>query len=255
VGIDTYDLPSFEIDISPWLGILCDGMSHAFELKLWGMILRPCGGLWVDEKGNQTNGTADQSSTPDPAFKFTPLITSNSSANTSLWAELIAHRTLYHSATITTSSGSRTLSWSQSLSHTNIQNFTPSGYNETLYQLRAGTSTFSPASAYHAPITNTFSYPIGFYQANIIPEDATTTNSTLVADLDRSLLSSSTPILQYLTSPAAFTVPEVLATRQNESCIYFWNNTYYEFAGAIDPAKGTIGETEQWFSYLGPRAG
>lgn len=41
-------------------------------------------------------------------------------------------------------------------------------------------------------------------------------------------------------------------TRQNGSCIYFWNNTYYEFAGAIDPAEGTIGETEQWFSYSGP---
>ena len=46
-------------------------------------------------------------------------------------------------------------------------------------------------------------------------------------------------------------MPNVIATRQNGTCIYFWNNTYYEFAGAIDPAKGTIGETEQWFSYSG----
>lgn len=47
-------------------------------------------------------------------------------------------------------------------------------------------------------------------------------------------------------------MPDVIATRQNGTCVYFWNNTYYEFAGAIDPAKGTIGETEQWFSYSGP---
>lgn len=58
-----------------------------------------------------------------------------------------------------------------------------------------------------------------------------------------------------MASPAIFIVPEILATRQNGSCIYFWNNTYYEFAGAIDPAKGTIGETEQWFSYSGPVTG
>jgi hypothetical protein len=36
VGIDTYDLPSFEIDISPWLGLLCDGKAHTFELKVVG---------------------------------------------------------------------------------------------------------------------------------------------------------------------------------------------------------------------------
>lgn len=70
VGIATYDLPSFEIDISPWLGILCDGKSHQFELKVVGYdsetVLGTVGSnwwitgavfLWMDEKGNQTTGT------------------------------------------------------------------------------------------------------------------------------------------------------------------------------------------------------
>lgn len=43
----------------------------------------------------------------------------------------------------------------------------------------------------------------------------------------------------------------MLATRQNGSCTYYWNNTYYEFAGAIDPAIGTSGATDQWFSFEG----
>jgi len=30
--------------------------------------------------------------------------------------------------------------------------------------------------------------------------------------------------------------------------VYYWNNTYYEYAGAIDPAMGTSGGTEQWYS-------
>lgn len=30
--------------------------------------------------------------------------------------------------------------------------------------------------------------------------------------------------------------------------MYHWNNTYYQFAGAIDPAMGTSGATEQWYS-------
>jgi hypothetical protein len=88
-----------------------------------------------------------------------------------------------------------------------------------------------------------------------VPQDPTTTNSTLIAELDRSLISPTIPILSYLTLPSTYHIPETLATRQNGSCIYFWNNTYYEFAGAIDPAMGTSGATEQWFSSLGPVAG
>ena len=70
VGIDAYDLPSFEIDVSPWLGILCDGNPHSFELKVVGydseMTFGTVGSnwwisgaifLWLDDHGNQTTGT------------------------------------------------------------------------------------------------------------------------------------------------------------------------------------------------------
>jgi len=70
VGIDAYDLPNFEIDISPWLGILCDGNSHTFELKVVGYDSTTTLGtvnsnwwitgsifLWLDKLGNQTTGT------------------------------------------------------------------------------------------------------------------------------------------------------------------------------------------------------
>jgi hypothetical protein len=70
VGIDTYDVPNFEIDISPWLGILCDGKPHTFELKVVGHDQETTLGtvglnwwvsgsvfLWIDEAGVQTTGT------------------------------------------------------------------------------------------------------------------------------------------------------------------------------------------------------
>jgi hypothetical protein len=73
VGIDTYDLPSFEIDISPWLGILCDGMPHSFELKVVGydsvITLGSVNSnwwvsgaifLWIDSTGAQTTGTVSE---------------------------------------------------------------------------------------------------------------------------------------------------------------------------------------------------
>lgn len=61
--------------------------------------------------------------------------------------------------------------------------------------------------------------------------------------------------MPYLTRQTSAEVPELLATRQNGSCIYFWNNTYYQFAGAIDPASGSVGETEQWYSFKGKLGG
>ncbi|RDW92303.1 hypothetical protein BP5796_01697 [Coleophoma crateriformis] len=267
VGIDTYDVPSFEIDISPWLGLLCDGAAHTFELKVLGYDTKTLLGtvgsnwwitgsifIWVDDHGNQTTSTTMQSVTPEPSFNFTPIITtsSNSSTNTSLWVSLTGQRSLSHTSTITTSSGSRALTWSQELSYLNIQNFTSLGHNETLTQLTSGTSQFSPRTSNTSILTNTYSYPITFYQAVTTPADATEANSTLFAILDRSLLSSTTPILAYLTTPTIYTTPAVLATRQNGSCMYYWNDTYYEFAGAIDPAEGTLGMTEQWFSFEGP---
>jgi hypothetical protein len=73
VGIDTYDLPSFEIDISPWLGILCDGAPHSFELKVVGYDSETTLGsvgsnwwvsgaifLWIDSAGTQTTGTVSE---------------------------------------------------------------------------------------------------------------------------------------------------------------------------------------------------
>lgn len=70
VGIDTYDLPSFEIDVSPWLGILCDGKGHSFEIKVVGYDSKTTFGtvgsnwwvsgsvfVWTDQHGNQTIGT------------------------------------------------------------------------------------------------------------------------------------------------------------------------------------------------------
>lgn len=70
VGIDTYDLPSFEIDVSPWLGILCDGQEHSFEIKVMGYDSKTTFGtvgsnwwvsgsifVWTDHQGNQTIGT------------------------------------------------------------------------------------------------------------------------------------------------------------------------------------------------------
>lgn len=226
VGIHTYDLPSFEVDISPFLGRLCDGKSHKFQLKVVGYdtktILGTVGSnwwvtgsifLWLDAAGNQTIATGVKSYNGAPEFQFTPKIRGSAAANTSLWAELQVDRTVRHTSTVTTSSGSRKLTWSQELSYTNIQNFTAKGYNETFYQVTSGSSSFSSYaknSTSTTLITSTYSYPMSFYQAYTAPTNATTTNSTLYAELDHGLSSSSIPILSYLTSPSIYRTPQTV---------------------------------------------
>ena len=38
VGIDTFDLREDEIDITPWLPLLCDGQRHNFTIRVSGLI-------------------------------------------------------------------------------------------------------------------------------------------------------------------------------------------------------------------------
>lgn len=70
VGIDAFDLGSVDVDVSPWLGTLCDGDSHVFELKVVGYdwstntfgtvasnwYASAAVFLWLDDGGTQTTG-------------------------------------------------------------------------------------------------------------------------------------------------------------------------------------------------------
>ena len=70
VGIDTYDVPSFEIDVTPFLGLLCDGAAHTLELKVVGYDSKTTFGtvagnwwvtgtifVWLDRNSDQTTGS------------------------------------------------------------------------------------------------------------------------------------------------------------------------------------------------------
>lgn len=117
-----------------------------------------------------------------------------------------------------------------------------------------------------------FECPLSFFQAYAIPPDkaaATTENSTLYAVLDRSKHETGRTVLTHLVYPrhhphwgdprsssgsnttTTTVAAPFLSTRQNGSCFYVWNNTYYQDAGAIDPADGTRGATAQWFTWAG----
>jgi E3 ubiquitin-protein ligase SHPRH len=155
VGIDTFDLRSPEIDISPFLPLITDGASHSFELKVVGLevldsgeavISNRVGSYWVvsgniflyldhsaDEKfpRNVMFGQAPEVTAPAPTLTTTRnLIQNQTGFNESLAYSVRAERTL----TIK----SNEFVWSQNLSFSNIGLFNQQGLSQQTQQQTSG---------------------------------------------------------------------------------------------------------------------
>lgn len=194
---------------------------------------------------------------PDFELRYETTSFGNGS-NSSLYVELKATRALTHLNTITTSKGDRLLSWHQDHGYANGQNITALGRNETLALDLYYNTTFSSATSVPDESdggqgvdfdgTNLLS----FYQAYAPSPDYTLVNSTMYAVIDQGEGSKGQRVLDNLVYPGddlGIHLSPYYTTRQNGSSFYLWNNTYYENAGPIDPAKGTVGATEQSFEY------
>ncbi|KAH9219736.1 peptide N-acetyl-beta-D-glucosaminyl asparaginase amidase A-domain-containing protein [Leptodontidium sp. 2 PMI_412] len=260
VGIDAYDMPTFDIDVTPWLPLLCDGKPHEFGLKVVAFDstvegnVGPIGEnwwvtgtvfVWLDAHGKQTTGSSIANHTPDPVFDFHPQVTTttpnNITSNSSFYFDLSARRTISIISTICTSSGSKVATWSQSLSFTNIQNMTDSAFNQSLSMLTTGTHTDS-----FSGVKSSYAYPLNLYSSYIIAPSSKVTLSSVLALIDRSLITKGINLLSHLTGLKIGS--ESLSTRQSARSKYYWNATIVE--GTTDDT----GVLEQWFSYAGKSA-
>ncbi|RDW66978.1 hypothetical protein BP5796_09727 [Coleophoma crateriformis] len=256
-GIEAYDLPTFEIDVTPWLPLLCDGAAHTFGLKVVGFDNSVEGKVgtvgenwwvtgnvfvWLDEAGNQTTGSIIESYLPAPAFSYYPQVVTTTSSNgtvsnSSFYFSLSAHRSLSISSTIYTSSGSRSVAWTQELDFLNIQNMTGLAYNQSLAMSSTGSWTSSLSAE-----KSTYSYPLNLFSAYVIAETSATLSSVYTL-IDRSLIQKIINTLPYLTGTSLGV--EDLATRQNASSMYYWNATI------VQGTDADTGTTQQWLSYSG----
>lgn len=260
VGIDTYDLPSFEIDVTTWLSLLCDGQEHTFKIQVVGFDNSSEGKIgvvgqnwwvtgtifvWLDATVNHTVAGNITSKVSAPVFEYVPqldtTVSSNGSiTNQSLWLSLSARRDISISSTITSNNGTKsTVSWNQELYFSNIQNMTNPAYNQSLTMVSSGnySGSFSDGSA------STYSYPLNLYSAYVIAETDDQLSSVFCM-IDRSLLSDATSALPILTGISLGS--ESLATRQNVTSFYAWNETIVEGIEDLDTCHG-----ETWFSYSG----
>ncbi|KAI9812663.1 MAG: hypothetical protein M1826_002785 [Phylliscum demangeonii] len=159
VGIEAFDLREAEIDITPWLPLLCDGNGngHRIEIRVVGIdddgrghgtlsktiannwVVTGKVFVWLDTPGSITTGTAVQHHAPDPRLRLSSSMTRTDGHDSgTLRYQVQAHRHLRHRATIKTSSGEQTASWRQTLDFTTTGHVAAGGAPQLVQQHTRG---------------------------------------------------------------------------------------------------------------------
>ncbi|GJC79778.1 peptide-N4-(N-acetyl-beta-glucosaminyl)asparagine amidase A [Colletotrichum liriopes] len=200
VGIDAFDLRDHEIDISPWLPVLCDGKNHTIGIKVVGLIddgkasaslsnttesswyLVGKVFLWLDDEGSVTTGVVGADTNQDPTIAFSQSVRRNATGfNSTLDYVITVKRDFSITSQVSTQKGNRTAKWSQNLSYSNVGGLYANGYGgiNTFSTIGKETSK-SPGWDYET----TFSYPLYCNTTtSFLPEG----NLTLWAQLDQGL--------------------------------------------------------------------
>lgn len=205
-GIDAFDLREHEIDITPWLPLLCDGLSHTFEIRVAGLkdngidqatLTETVGSYWVvsgkvfifsDRAGYITTGTPPTISLTPPQVRISSSITTNATgANETLTYNTVVTRQLSISSIIRTTHGSKLVTWQQNLDYRNFNAITAQGSTQTTMQNTSG-ADLSPSVAY----ANNYSYPLSVASTfSVFPSGAIGINATLSRGLVYDILGPS----------------------------------------------------------------
>ncbi|KAH7035842.1 peptide N-acetyl-beta-D-glucosaminyl asparaginase amidase A-domain-containing protein [Microdochium trichocladiopsis] len=201
VGIDAFDMREHEIDITPWLPLLCDGNEHTFTIQVIGLVddgssstslstttesswyLTGKVFVWLDSETSVTTGTIPVVSQPAPSIAFSSKITQDAAgANETLEYQIDVSRKFSVTAKVKTEKSEGLVSWSQKLSYSNPGAVTAYGFfnlntlDTTGADASAGSVSGLYASKYHYPLFCNST-------AAIAPEG----NLTLWANLDQGL--------------------------------------------------------------------
>lgn len=173
VGIDAFDLRQHEIDVTPWLPLLCDGANHTFEIRVVGLnddgnghatISESVGSFWVvtgtiflflGRNGSVTTGSQPSiDASPPQIFISSHIDTNSSGANQDLTYTTAVNRHISISSTIKSSNTSRLTSWSQTLSYKSFNKLSDQAYVQYTEQNTTGSDLSSSGYA------NTYTYPL-----------------------------------------------------------------------------------------------
>lgn len=181
VGLQAFDLREHEIDITPWLPVLCDGAEHTFAIKVLGLddskgnrsvVMKENFNdswyvtgkvfLWLDEEGSVTTGVNPVVEISEPNIVISRFVTQNSTGfNETLSYNTTVERIVSIKSTLSSKAQTGESSWSQSLSYSNqgfISSFGVTQSNN--FTITGVDSSDSPAATYKAA----YAYPLACEQ-------------------------------------------------------------------------------------------
>lgn len=271
VGPDAFDLKEHEIDITPWLGVLCDGTNHTFTIYVAGLlddggseatITQTVGSswyvtgkifVWLDSDADSvTTGTAPVISAVEPDITVSQSLTTstsgNGTVNETLTYDTAVSRSYSVSATITSQNSSGTVGWTQSLSYSNKAYIWAEGYAQINDFLTSGTdaAVSSADGVVGANYKTEYKYPL---YCNTSYSYSTEGNLTIFADLIQGQQVYVEGAAVYPDGLEAFAVDGAsytgsLVNNSKEGIAYF-------FEYADDTVSSGFGSTDETFTFGG----
>lgn len=242
-GVDVFDLREHEIDITPWLPVLCDGSEHTFTIAVAGLsddgqttasLTKTVGSswyvtgkvfVWLDDDADAiTTGSAPVVYLQSPAISVTQGLTTNATgANETLQYTVSVSRALSVHGQVTSQNSSGTAAWSQTLSYSSLGVVSDYGYDQVNnFSIRGDdTAVVGGKAIYRAG----YHYPI---YCNTTVSYSATGNLTLRADLDQGLELQVTGAAVFPTGLEAFAATghggfaggSILSTRFNGTALF-----------------------------------
>ena len=258
VGIDAFDLRQHEIDVTALLSLLCDGLSHTFEIRVVGLnddgaghatLSGNVGSYWVvtgtiflfsGKDGSVTTGTAPSIEGSPEILISSSVTTDSTGANETLTYKSSLSRDVSITSTVKTSSGSRKASWTQNLSYSNFNMLTDEGFVQLTIQNTTGSDVSSSGYA------NTYSYPLTVNSSfSVDAAGEVGINGSLTRGLDYNVYGPSvfpSGIQTFNITTPSFFSPEGALTHQNIQL----SATLPAFSGAL--LSTTQSGTAEYFS-------
>ncbi|KAI1084791.1 peptide N-acetyl-beta-D-glucosaminyl asparaginase amidase A-domain-containing protein [Whalleya microplaca] len=262
VGVDAFDLREHEIDITPWLPLLCDGNSHTFTIRIVGLDDDGVASaslssttdsswyvtgkvfLWLDDEDSITSGTLGVASASDPSIAFSQRIIQNSTGgNETLEYNLSVDRSLSITSVVKTQNQEGTVTWTQSLSYSNVGAAYGYGYNNlNTFSIVGVDAATGPGVSY----STSYNYPL---YCNSTSSNAPDGALTLWAELNQGLNLEIQGNAVFSTGLEAF---ESDGEFFQGSVLSTWKNGTADYQRPANNSNSTgVGQTHQIFSFSG----
>ncbi|KAJ5032819.1 uncharacterized protein L3040_009411 [Drepanopeziza brunnea f. sp. 'multigermtubi'] len=180
VGTQAFDLAEGEIDVSPWLGMLCNGEAHTFDMRVVGLaddagktavLSEGVGSNWIvsgkifiwtdSDESSITSGPKPTIEGSSPEISVSQAVTQDSNGgNDTLVYSTSVHRTLTVTSNVKTAEypNGRNMVWTQILSHNTNNSFSSQGNNQSNSLMTTGRDVFM--RGFETPYRNTYQYPL-----------------------------------------------------------------------------------------------